>query len=89
MNGENNVRQLTKPQVDAELEKMKGMTREEAAEFAAKAVAEAEVAIAEAEEAARVAEAAETDAEAAKAFLDAVISTMKNRNAASMMLRAC
>uniref|UniRef100_A0A0A9F804 MYB transcription factor n=1 Tax=Arundo donax TaxID=35708 RepID=A0A0A9F804_ARUDO len=83
MKGESNARQLTKPQVDAELEKMKGMTKEEAAEFAAKAVAEAEVAIAEAEEAARVAEAAETDAEAAKAFLDAVTSTMKNRNAAS------
>ncbi|XP_062203686.1 single myb histone 1-like [Phragmites australis] len=89
MNGENNVKQLTKPQVDAELEKMKGMTKEEAAAFAAKAVAEAEVAIAEAEEAARVAEAAETDAEAAKAFLETVTSTMKNRNAASMMLRAC
>ncbi|XP_062214023.1 single myb histone 1-like [Phragmites australis] len=89
MNGENNVKQLTKLQVDAELEKMKGMTKEEAAAFAAKAVAEAEVAIAEAEEAARVAEAAETDAEAAKAFLDAVTSTMKNRNAAFKMLRAC
>uniref|UniRef100_A0A804NHE6 H15 domain-containing protein n=1 Tax=Zea mays TaxID=4577 RepID=A0A804NHE6_MAIZE len=69
--------------------KMKGMTREEAAAFAAKAVAEAEVAMAEAEEAARVAEAAENDAEAAKAFLDAVILSMRNRNAASMILRAC
>ncbi|ONM40901.1 Telomere repeat-binding factor 1 [Zea mays] len=90
MNTENNnVKRLTKPQVVAELEKMKGMTREEAAAFAAKAVAEAEVAMAEAEEAARVAEAAENDAEAAKAFLDAVILSMRNRNAASMILRAC
>jgi len=40
MNGENNAKQLTKPQVDADLEKMKGMTKEEAAAFAAKAVAE-------------------------------------------------
>ncbi|ONM40899.1 Telomere repeat-binding factor 1 [Zea mays] len=87
MNTENNnVKRLTKPQVVAELEKMKGMTREEAAAFAAKAVAEAEVAMAEAEEAARVAEAAENDAEAAKAFLDAVILSMRNRNAASMTL---
>jgi hypothetical protein len=54
--------------VIAEPEKMKGMTKEETAAFAAKAVAEVEVAIAEAEEAARVAEAAENDAEAAKAF---------------------
>ncbi|XP_066312074.1 single myb histone 1-like isoform X2 [Miscanthus floridulus] len=85
----NNAKRLTKPQVVAELEKMKGMTKEEAAAFAAKAVAEAEVAIAEAEEAARVAEAAENDAEAAKAFLDAVTLSMRSRNAASMMLRAC
>ncbi|EES00984.1 single myb histone 1 [Sorghum bicolor] len=87
--GKNNAKRLTKPQVVAELEKMKGMTKEEAAAFAAKAVAEAEVAIAEAEEAARVAEAAENDAEAAKAFLDAVTLSMRSRNAASMMLRAC
>lgn len=85
----NNAKRLTKPQVVAELEKMKGMTKEEAAAFAAKAVAEAEVAIAEAEEAARVAEAAENDAEAAKAFLDAVTLSIRSRNAASMMLRAC
>ncbi|KAL6882009.1 hypothetical protein ACP4OV_011481 [Aristida adscensionis] len=82
VNGEDNIVQLTKPQVDAALEKMKGMTMEEAAAFAAKAVAEAEVAIAEAEEAARIAEAAEKESEAASAFLDAV-SSMKNRNAAS------
>jgi len=89
MNGENNAKQLTKPQVDADLEKMKGMTKEEAAAFAAKAVAEAEVAIAEAEEAARIAELAENDAETAKAFLEAVTLSMRDRNAASMMLRAC
>ncbi|KAK3161177.1 hypothetical protein QOZ80_1BG0073360 [Eleusine coracana subsp. coracana] len=89
MNGENKVKQFTKPQVDSELEKMRGMTKEEAAAFAAKAVAEAEVAIAEAEEAARVAEAAETDAEAAEAFLEAVMATIENRNVASTMLRAC
>nr|CAB3477479.1 unnamed protein product [Digitaria exilis] len=75
--------ELTKPQVDAELEKMKVMTKEEAAAFAAKAVAEAELAIAEAEEAARVAEAAENDAEAAKAFLEAVTLSVRDRNAAS------
>ncbi|OEL27365.1 Single myb histone 1 [Dichanthelium oligosanthes] len=83
MHGENNAKHLTKPQVDAELEKMKGMTKEEAAVFAAKAVAEAEVAMSEAEEAARVAEAAENDAEAAKAFLEAVTSSIRDRNAAS------
>ncbi|KAG8051485.1 hypothetical protein GUJ93_ZPchr0001g29856 [Zizania palustris] len=79
----NNVKQLSKPEVDAELDKMKGMSKEEAAAFAAKAVAEAEVAIAEAEEAARDAEAAEAEAEAAKTFLDAVMLTMQNRNPAS------
>jgi transcription factor MYB, plant len=85
MNGENNVKQLTEPQVDSELEKMRGMTKEEAAAFAAKTVAEAEVAIAEAEEAARVAEAAEADAEAAEAFLEAVTATIRNRNVVSMV----
>ncbi len=79
----NNVRQLSKPQVDAELDKMKSMSKEEAAAFAARAVAEAEAAIAEAEEAARAAEAAEAEADAAKAFLDAVVTTMQNRNHAS------
>ncbi|KAI5000751.1 single myb histone 2-like [Hordeum vulgare subsp. vulgare] len=82
-------RQLTKPQVDAELDMMTHMNKEEAAAFAAKAVAEAEVANAEAEEAARAAEAAEAEAEAAKAFLDAVMLTVQNKNAASAILRAC
>ncbi|KAG8044895.1 hypothetical protein GUJ93_ZPchr0008g13144 [Zizania palustris] len=86
----NNVKQLCKPQVDAaELDKMTGMSKEEAAAFAAKAVAEAEVAITEAEEAARAAEAAEAEAEAAKAFLDAVMLSVQNRNPASAMLRSC
>ncbi|VAH77239.1 unnamed protein product [Triticum turgidum subsp. durum] len=83
------IRQLTKPQVDAELDMMTHMNKEEAAAFAAKAVAEAEVANAEAEEAARAAEAAEAEAEAAKAFLDAVMLTVQNKNAASAILRAC
>ncbi|CAM0881494.1 unnamed protein product [Alopecurus aequalis] len=83
------IKQLTKPQVDAELDMMTLMTKEEAAAFAAKAVAEAEVANAEAEEAARVAEAAEAEAEAAKAFLDAVMLTVQNKNAASAILGAC
>lgn len=69
--------------MDAELDKMKSMSKEEAASFAARAVAEAEAAIAEAEEAARAAEAAEAEADAAKAFLDAVVTTMQNRNHAS------
>uniref|UniRef100_A0ACD5VY24 Uncharacterized protein n=1 Tax=Avena sativa TaxID=4498 RepID=A0ACD5VY24_AVESA len=89
-NGQNvSIKQLTKPQVDAELDMMTRMTKEEAAAFAAKAVAEAEVANAEAEEAARVAEAAEAEAEAAKAFLDAVMLTVQNKNAAPLILRAC
>lgn len=86
---QNSIRQLTKPQVDAELDMMTHMNKEEAAAFAAKAVAEAEVANAEAEEAARAAEAAEAEAEAAKAFLDAVMLTVQNKNAASAILRAC
>ncbi|XP_006644322.1 single myb histone 2-like isoform X1 [Oryza brachyantha] len=90
MNIENsNVGQLSQPQVDAELDKMKNMSKEEAAAFAARAVAEAETAIAEAEAAARAAEAAEAEADAAKAFLDAVALTMQNRNHASAVLRAC
>ncbi|EYU44502.1 hypothetical protein ABFS82_08G058900 [Erythranthe guttata] len=62
---------LTKAKIDAELEKMKGMSAQEAAAAAAKAVAEAEAAIAEAEAAAREAEEAEAEAEAAQCFADA------------------
>ncbi|XP_057784443.1 telomere repeat-binding factor 2-like isoform X3 [Salvia miltiorrhiza] len=62
---------LSKAKIDAELEKMKSMSAEEAAAAAARAVAEAEAAIAEAEAAAREAEEAEADAEAAQCFADA------------------
>ncbi|XP_073151677.1 single myb histone 1-like [Henckelia pumila] len=67
---------LTKAQIDAELEKMKSMTAEEAAVAAARAVAEAEAAIAEAELAAREAEEAEAEAEAARCFADAAVKTL-------------
>ncbi|KAF7130589.1 hypothetical protein RHSIM_Rhsim10G0099200 [Rhododendron simsii] len=69
---------LTKSQIDAELEKMKGMTAQEAAAAAAQAVAEAETAIAEAEEAAREAEKAEADAEAAQLFAEAAIKALES-----------
>lgn len=73
------IKALTKPQIDAELARMRNMTAEEAAAAAAQAVAEAEEAIAEAEEAAREAEAAEADAEAAEAFAEAALKTLKKR----------
>ncbi|KAI7727097.1 hypothetical protein M8C21_021032, partial [Ambrosia artemisiifolia] len=59
---------LTKADIDAELEKMRCMTPQQAAAMAVKAVAEAEAAIAEAEKAAREAENAEADANLAKVF---------------------
>ncbi|KAG8373843.1 hypothetical protein BUALT_Bualt11G0067400 [Buddleja alternifolia] len=62
---------LTKAQVDAELERMKSMSAEEAAAAAARAVAEAEAAIAAAEAAAREAEEAEAEAEASNCFAHA------------------
>ncbi|KAG6394264.1 hypothetical protein SASPL_144847 [Salvia splendens] len=62
---------LNKAEIDAELEKMRSMSPEEAAAAAAIAVAEAEAAIAEAEAAAREAEEAEAEAEAAQCFADA------------------
>ncbi|XP_038974500.1 single myb histone 6-like [Phoenix dactylifera] len=80
------VKPLTKSQVDAELARMRNLTAQEAAAAAAQAVAEAEAAMAEAEEAAREAEAAEADAEAAQAFAEAAILMLKNRNAAKMMI---
>ncbi|KAK1359044.1 MYB transcription factor [Heracleum sosnowskyi] len=70
----------TKPEIDAELAKMRSMTPEQAAAVAARAVAEAEIAMAEAEEAAREAEAAEADAEAAQAFAEAAMKTLKGRS---------
>ncbi|XP_010906107.2 single myb histone 5 isoform X1 [Elaeis guineensis] len=81
------IKPLTKSQVDAELARMRNMTAQEAAAAAAQAVAEAEAAMAEAEKAAREAEAAEADAEAAQAFAEAAMLMLKNRNAAKMFLR--
>ncbi|EHA8586910.1 putative Single myb histone 6 [Cocos nucifera] len=78
------IKPLTKSQVDAELAQIRNMTAQEAAAAAAQAVAEAEAAMAEAEKAAREAEAAEADAEAAQAFAEAAMLMLKNRNAAKM-----
>lgn len=75
------IKTLTKSQVDAELEHMITMTAEEAASAAARALAEAEALMAEAEAATREAEAAEADAQAAQAFAEAV----RNRNATELM----
>ncbi|XP_020230772.1 telomere repeat-binding factor 1 [Cajanus cajan] len=74
---------LTKSQIDLELAKIRSMTPQEAAAYAARAVAEAEAAIAEAEEAAKEAEAAEADAEAAQAFAEA--STKSGKPKRSML----
>lgn len=70
---------ISQSQVDADLSKIKDVTAEEAAEAAAKAVAEAEVAIAEAEAAAREADAAEAEAEAARVFAKAAMKALKRR----------
>ncbi|XP_004511827.1 telomere repeat-binding factor 2-like isoform X2 [Cicer arietinum] len=74
-----NVNILSKSQIDVELLKMKGVTAQEVAAAAAKAVAEAEAAIAEAEAAAREAEAAEAEAEAARVFAKAAMKALKCR----------
>ncbi|KAJ6716470.1 TELOMERE REPEAT-BINDING FACTOR 1 [Salix koriyanagi] len=71
--------------IDLDLGRMRTMTAEQAAEVAARAVAEAEAAIAAAEEAAREAETAEADAEAAQAFAEAAMKTMKGRTAPKMV----
>ncbi|XP_023751851.1 single myb histone 1 isoform X1 [Lactuca sativa] len=68
---------ITKAEIDAELEKMKMMTPQEAAAVAVKAVAEAEAAILEAERAEREAEVAEADAELAKGFAAAAMRALK------------
>lgn len=78
------LKYFTKPQVVAELEKMKKLSAHEAAAAAARAVAEAEAAIAEAEKAAREAEAAEAEAEAAQVFAEATMKALKCQT-----LRAC
>ncbi|KAL5099152.1 hypothetical protein RYX36_003479 [Vicia faba] len=70
---------LSKSQIDVELLKMKGVTAQEVAAAAAKAVAEAEAAIAEAEKAAREAEAAEAEAEASRVFAKAAQKALKCR----------
>ncbi|CAK7330185.1 unnamed protein product [Dovyalis caffra] len=79
---------LTMSQVDLDLGKMRTMTAEQAAEVAARAVAEAEAAIGVAEEAAREAETAEADAEAAQAFAEAAMKTLKGRTNPKMAIRA-
>lgn len=73
----NGIKIVTKAQIDAELEKMRNMTPEEAAAAAAQAVAEAEAAIAEAEMAAREADEAEAEAEAARCFAEAAQKALK------------
>ncbi|KAJ3671106.1 hypothetical protein LUZ60_008532 [Juncus effusus] len=78
------VKLLTFP--DAELAMMRGSTNE-AADFAARLVVEAELAVAAAEEASRIAEEAEADAQAAQAFVQAAIISFKNRSP-HLMLRA-
>ena len=70
----------TKSEIDLEIEKVRSMSAQEAASYAARAVADAEAAIAEAEEAAKEAEAAEADAAAAEAFAEAAMKTVKGRN---------
>lgn len=75
----NGYKVLTKADIDAELEKMRSMTPQEAAAAAAHAVKEAEAAIAEAEEAAREAEDAEREAEAAQKYAEAAKRAMKCR----------
>ncbi|XP_043711693.1 telomere repeat-binding factor 1-like [Telopea speciosissima] len=82
------IKILSRSQIDAELAKIRNMTAQEAAAFAARAVAEAEAAMAEAEEAAKEAEAAEADAEAAQAFAEAAMLTLKGRNGSKMMIHA-
>lgn len=81
------IRLMTKSEIDAELSKMTLMNAEEAAKTAAQAVAEAEIAIAEAEQAAREAEAAEADAEAAQAFAEAAMMTLRNSRNSVRILR--
>lgn len=64
---------------DGELLMIKGMTAQDAAEAAARAVAEAEFAITEAEEAAKEAERAEAEAEAAQIYAKAAVKALKFR----------
>jgi len=76
---------FTMSQIDLDLGRMRTMTAEQAAEVAARAVAEAEAAIAVAEEATREAETAEADAEAAQAFAETARKTLKGRTTPKMV----
>ncbi|KAK1277912.1 Telomere repeat-binding factor 1 [Acorus gramineus] len=82
------IKGLTKAQIDAELLRMRNMSAQEADAAASQAMAEAEVAMEEAEAAAREAEAAEADAEAAHAFAAAARSTLKSRMTSNPMIQA-
>jgi len=75
-------------QTATQAERDQAMTIQEAADSAARAVAEAEIAEAEAEEAIRKAEKIEADAQAAQAFVDVMILHIKNRNSAPLMIQA-
>ncbi|KAJ4768369.1 telomere repeat binding factor 1 [Rhynchospora pubera] len=63
-------------------------TIQEAADFAARAVAEAEMADAEAIEAKTEADKIEVEAQAAQAIVESVILHLKNRNSATLMIQA-
>ncbi|KAK1309390.1 Telomere repeat-binding factor 1 [Acorus calamus] len=82
------IKGLTKAQIDAELLRMRNMSAQEADAAASQAMAEAEAAMEEAEAAAREAEAAEADAEAAHAFAAAARSTLKSRMTSNPMIQA-
>ncbi|CAH2043259.1 unnamed protein product [Thlaspi arvense] len=69
----------TKSRADGELLMIEGMTSQEAAKAAARAVAEAEFAISEAEEAAKEADRAEAEAEASQIFAKAAVRALKFR----------
>ncbi|KAJ6965005.1 telomere repeat-binding factor 1 isoform X2 [Populus alba x Populus x berolinensis] len=79
---------FTMSQIDLDLGRMRTLTAEQAAEVAARAVAEAEAAIAVAEEATREAETAEADAEAAQAFAETARKTLKGRTTPKMTIRS-
>ncbi|CAN7101150.1 hypothetical protein HID58_023166 [Brassica napus] len=75
----NNKKDSPSPEADGEMFMIKGMTSQDAAEAAARAVAEAEFAITEAEEAAKDAERAEAEAEAAQIYAKAAVKALKLR----------
>ncbi|KAG2242539.1 hypothetical protein Bca52824_095608 [Brassica carinata] len=75
----NNKKDTPNPEENGELFMIKGMTAQDAAEAAARAVAEAEFAITEAEEAAKEAERAEAEAEAAQIYAKAAVKALKFR----------